>query len=102
MSWESRGGKGVYDTRSTRRNGHIQRADIGCGKGAQIIALFDAEERAERAAAAAAWREQKARADELDQLITALVQVTAALATAALLEAGYSQHPRTWRRRRAG
>jgi hypothetical protein len=99
MSWESRGGKGAYYTRSTRRNGHIQREYLGCGEVAQIIAFFDAGDRAERAAEAAAWREQKAREDGLDQMITELVHLTDALATAALLGAGCYQHHRQWRRR---
>lgn len=99
MSWEKRGDWGPYYTRSRRQGGKIQREYVGTGKPARIIATFDDLDREEREAKAWTWREQKARDAELDGMIAEIVTATDALATAALIRAGYYQHHRTWRRR---
>jgi hypothetical protein len=99
ISWETRGGKGPYYTRSTRKNGRIVGEYHGCGEVAQLIALFDAEERAERAAAEVALRAEEERGADLDQLIANVDAATDTVTAAALLDAGCYQHHRQWRRR---
>jgi hypothetical protein len=99
MSWETRKGQGAYYTRSTRKNGRIVRKYLGRSEVAQLIAWFEAEDRNDRDAAAAAWRAQKARDAALDQLIADVIALTETLATGALLNAGCYQHHRGWRRR---
>jgi hypothetical protein len=99
MSWESRNGKGAYYTRSRRKSGRIVREYHGCGEVAQLIALFDAAERTERVAAVAAWRAEKVRGADLDQLIADIDAATDILTAAALLDAGCYQHHRQWRHR---
>ena len=103
MGWETRGGRGRYYTRSSREHGRVLRAYVGTGPAAEAAAELDALERAARAVAAAAWRAERARLEELDAAAAAFDAAAEALARAALLAAGYRRHHRSeWRRRRDG
>ena len=103
MAWETRGGRGHYYTRSRRVGGRILREYLGSGPAAEVAGELGALERAARAAAAAAWRAERARLEELDAAVAAFDRAAEALASAALLAAGYRRHHRgEWRRRRHG
>ena len=103
MAWETRRGRGRYFTRSKRVGKRVIREYLGTGPAAELAAELDALERAARAAAAATWRTERARLEELDAAVAAFDRSVEALARAALLAAGYHQHHRgEWRRRRDG
>jgi hypothetical protein len=101
VAWDVRNGTRYY-YRSVREGRRVRRVYLGTGPGGERAAAEDAARRARRQAQPEARRDEQARRDEADALITDLVRLTDALARAALMAAGYFRHARgAWRRRRA-
>jgi hypothetical protein len=91
-----------YYTRSRKVRGRVIREYVGGGFIGELAAVADDRARAERAAKASEWREEKARLATLDAQLDALETQTRFIADAALQAAGFHQHKRQWRRKRAG
>jgi hypothetical protein len=101
MGWETRKRGGRYYTRSKKINGRVVREYVGGGELAAAIALLDAEERADRSAERAAWRERERKLDEAEEVLQNLSDTIEAYARAVLYAAGYHRHKNgEWRRRR--
>ena len=101
MGWEYRGSHGPYYTRSKKINGRVIREYVGGGEMGGIAALLDAEDRAERSAERAAWRERERKLDEAEEVLQNLSDTIEAYARAVLYAAGYHRHKNgEWRRRR--
>src|SRR5262249_28483842 len=100
MSWETRRGRGRYYTRSTRRNGRIERRYFAAGADAEDAAAGDAARRAERQARAQARREQEAWWSALARPLNHLCLLSAQVLHAALLAAGFHRHGGVWRKKR--
>ena len=102
MGWETRGGCGRYYTRSRKVNGRIIREYVGTGIVAELAALHDAEERAQRLAERERIQNEEARWTAATAALVELSQLLDGLTAAALISAGYHQHHREWRKRRHG
>ena len=101
MGWERRKRGGLYYTRSRKLDGRVVRQYIGTGLLGEMVAVMDAQERAERKAEAAAWRGKQERLETADGPVDALCEVAEAVTHGALILAGYYRHHRgEWRRRR--
>jgi hypothetical protein len=97
MGWD----KGRYYTRSRKENGRVVREYFGTGELAEMMAMLDASDRAEREALMEARRAEKAELESLGAGVKELDELTDQLARAALVAAGYRQHKRgEWRRSR--
>ncbi len=73
---------------------------VGCGDVGATLAEIDNLALRERQAARNALGEEAERAKELDGVIGDLYRAAEQAATEALVEAGFHQHKRQWRRRR--
>jgi hypothetical protein len=103
MSWETRGGKARFYTRSVQRNGKTYRLYYGNGPAAEAAAAEDAARRAARQALAEARRQEKARWQILENPLRELCLLTDLVSHTALVLAGYRFHRHSeWRRRRHG
>ena len=101
MGWEHRGPHGPYYTRSKKINGRVVREYVGGGEFGAVIALLDAEERAERSAERAAWLEREGELDEAEEILSSVSDAIEAHTRATLYAAGYHRHKNgEWRRRR--
>ena len=101
MGWERRERGSLYYTRSRKVNGEVIREYVGGGALGELAALIDAEERLRREEAAAAWREERERLEELASLVDELCEDVEIIARSALLAAGFRRHKRgEWRRKR--
>jgi hypothetical protein len=101
MGWERRRTAGPYYTRSRRLNGRIEREYIGKGPVANLVAGWDAEDRAARAAEHKAEREYRRDLERLDELVETNDHLAECLARVALVATGhYRHHGGEWRRRR--
>jgi hypothetical protein len=99
MAWETRHGKGLYYTRTIRRNGRFAREYIGTGPEAELAAALDASRRAERVARAEAQKAEQARWHGACGLLRQFDRLADTLLRASLLAAGFHQHDRgAWRR----
>jgi hypothetical protein len=94
MSWEQRNGSGKYYTRSRRVNGKIVRQYIGTGDLAELAAMLDAEERAERQAEAETRADERLQLHELEGFCSEVDN----LASVYLLMSGCYKHKGEWRR----
>ncbi len=100
MSWQSRGNK-MYFYKSLRLNGRVRCWYFGSGPAAELAATEDQIHRLERQEARERLQAAQARQQAVDAALDRLCEVTALLARAALLAAGYHQHARgEWRKRR--
>jgi hypothetical protein len=97
MAWDERG----YYYRSEREGKTVRRTYIGRGYAADVVSQLDAAERRNREAERAARRDEQTEQDALDAPLNELNDLADALARAALTAAGYHQHKRQWRKRRA-
>jgi hypothetical protein len=95
MSW-----KNGYYYRSRRQGAHVRSEYIGSGMFAELIAEEDQLEAEQRAADQAAWQEEVRHFKQQDRAINDALDLVDTLADAALLQAGYHQHKRQWRRNR--
>jgi hypothetical protein len=86
---------------SARADGQPRRQYVGGGPVGEAAATADARRRVEREIQARAWRREQARRDAALAPLLELCRLTDLLAEAALLAAGFHQHSRAWRRRRA-
>jgi hypothetical protein len=101
MSWETRGGKARFYTRSVKRNGKTHRLYFGNGPAAEAAAAEDAARRAARQALAEARRQEQARWLVLETSLRELCLLTDLASHTALVLAGYRFHGHSeWRRRR--
>ncbi len=101
MAWERRERGGPYYTRSKKVNGRVVREYVGGGVLGELAALMDAEERLQRGAEEAAWREERERLEELAGLVDESCEAVEAITRAALLAAGFRRHNRgEWRKPR--
>ncbi len=101
MGWETRKRGGRYYTRSKKINGRVVREYVGGGEVGAMIALLDAEDRAERLAERAAWRGRERELDEAEDIVQNLGDAIEAHVRAVLCAAGYHRHKNgEWRRRR--
>jgi hypothetical protein len=99
MAWERRGSQ-TYYYRSVRRNGRVTKDYLGTGPLAALYAAADAERQAQYQAEAAAWRQEQAALDALDQQIDAWWDMSTVLLKMTLYAEGYYQHDRgAWRKR---
>jgi len=100
MGWETRG-SGTYYYRKRKVNGRVVNEYIGTGITARFVVAEEAEARRERAATAAKDREEQATMAAHETDLDAFCDLTDALVSAALLDAGYHRHHRgEWRKRR--
>src|SRR5271154_7173182 len=102
MSWEKRGKRGPYYTRSWHVNGKVVRMYIGGGAAGNAAAVIDCARRS----LLAVYRWERSRiVNEIREFETDLLlfdSLCTLLARDALLAAGYHQHARgQWRKRRA-
>ena len=99
MAWERRGSQ-TYYYRSVRRNGRVTKDYLGTGPLAALYAAEDAERQAQHQAEAAAWRQERAALDALDQQLDTYWNAATLLLKAMLYGEGYYQHDRgEWRKR---
>jgi hypothetical protein len=97
MGWD----RGRYYTRSRKVGGRVVREYVGIGRVAELAAQMDALARENRRLKALELRREKADLAALDDQIERLIEMTALVARAALLAAGYHQHKRgKWRKKR--
>jgi len=97
MAWE----RGYY-YRVRKEGGRVVREYFGKGEPAELMAQFDAINRADREAEREARRVKKAELEALDAPFNELNDLADLLARAALVAAGFHQHNRgEWRKRRA-
>jgi hypothetical protein len=102
MGWETRKRGGRYYTRSRKVGGRVVREYIGGGTLGEAVAECDAQERAERRAAAACWQRERDQLAALDALMHDFSRQVDIQMRAALCAAGFHQHDRgEWRRERA-
>lgn len=100
MAWETRG-SGTYYYRKRKVNGRVISEYIGTGLAARYVAAEEAQARRERAAATAKERGERAAMAGHEAGLDAFCDLTNALVSAALLDAGYHRHHRgEWRKRR--
>ena len=97
MSWETRGGRGRYYTRTRKVGGRSVREYLGCGPEAHAAAAADALLHAERQRQYAARREERARLREHDGQVVRLFEVAGLVASAALAASGLHRHHGEWR-----
>jgi hypothetical protein len=103
MAWETRNGRGAYYTRSRRQGRRVVREYLGKGMVAELAAVLDARDQAERREKRQALARERERLEAADEPLAELCRLTDLLARGALLAAGYHQHARGhWRRRRGG
>lgn len=100
MAWETRNGKGRYYTRSRKEGGRVVRVYIGGGATGEAAAAADRRQREHLASERLAHAEKAARFNAADDALAAFCTSVDAQLRAALLEAGYHQHKREWRRKR--
>ena len=99
MSWIQRGPH-TYYYRSVRHGGRVTKEYLGTGPLAELAAAADVEQREERDAARAVWRQERADLEALDQQLDAWWNASRVLLTATLYTEGYYQHDRgEWRKR---
>jgi hypothetical protein len=97
MGWE----RGKYYTRSRKVNGRVVREYVGGGLIGSLAAQLDASEREQRALSRAEADLRRAEAEALADELLAVDRLAAALASAALVAAGFRKHNRgEWRRKR--
>ena len=96
MAWD----RNRYYSRSRRQNGRVVRHYIGIGSVAIAAAAEDAQRRAERDAARAAWKAAKARQAALAAPFKVLDELVSLLSRAILLRSGLKRHGGQWRRPR--
>ncbi len=100
MAWETRG-SGIYYYRKRKVNGRVISEYIGTGFAALYVASQEAQARQERADAAEKERAEQVKTTAHEAELDSFCGLTDALASAALLEAGYHRHHRgEWRKRR--
>jgi hypothetical protein len=97
VGWDN---DGRYYTRSRKVNGCVVREYCGQGSIGQMCALMDADRRARREAERAAWLEEKAHLEALEEQLESLCRLADLLSRAAIVAAGYHQYKRQWRRKR--
>ena len=105
MGWERRG-SGTYYYCKERQGGRVVSRYIGRGELAHAIAGLDDLDRRGRENARLQHRQAIEQARRTTAAAEAalrdLDRVTTAAVTAALIEAGYHQHKRQWRKKRDG
>jgi len=96
MGWEMRRSRGKFYYRSYRRKGRVRKKYVGSASdnATQIIALADRLQRAERKAAAAASRAERAAYEEANALVVAWCAESDLLTTAGLACAGFYRKQR--------
>jgi hypothetical protein len=92
MAWESRNGRGAYDTRSRRCEGKVIREYIGSDETAKVIAKIDDIERQVRKEELVAQRELRAELDAIDTHAEQLGELADVLMRAIIIASGYHQH----------
>jgi hypothetical protein len=97
MGWD----RGRYYSRSVRVNGRVRREYVGGGETGFLAAAADADRRALRAEKSGVWEKEKSQLETLDADLEALDEVAGLLTQAAFVAAGFHQHKRQWRRKRA-
>ena len=101
MAWETRRRGGRYYTRSRKENGRVVREYVGKGEVAQAIAQLEALDRQRQAAESEIQRRERARLEDLEELVAAVDKAADRAFRAAMEAAGYCQHDRgAWRKRR--
>lgn len=100
MAWEQRG-RSRYYTRSRRIGGRVRREYVGTGPWAELAAIEDRTERAERRRLVRARNGLLAKLDVARDLLRGFDERVSLLFRATLLAQGFHQHARgLWRRRR--
>lgn len=99
MAWEERNGKAYY-YRKRRVGTQVRSEYVGSGVSGEGEATEVARDRAERAAARARWKAERAVIEADDGAYDAMADVLALLTRGVLLANGYHRHKRQWRRRR--
>lgn len=99
MAWEQRRGRPYY-YRKVRQGERVYSKYVGAGLLAQLAAKEDDDQRRHRAAQRAADHAAHQVEAQIDQQLTAVESVIAALTRAALFAAGYHQHKGQWRMKR--
>ena len=103
MSWERRKRGGQYYYRAKKIGGRVVKQYLGAGPVAELVAARDAQDRAERLAAATIRNTERNRLTNLDEAVQAPHDAIESLLRAHLVLAGYHRHARgEWRRRRHG
>ena len=102
MSWEKRQRGGRYYTRTRRVRGMRVREYVGTGPIAELIALFDEEDRCAREAKRAVERHRMAEGQGAEGVVQELWAAASRYMTSELEAAGFRRHHRgEWRRRHA-
>ena len=101
MAWERRRNGRLYYYRARSVNGRVVKEYIGRGPVAEKAAAEDAVQRAEREAKVEAERRRREEFKAARASLVDLCDQCDVLMKGALIHAGYHQHKREWRRRRA-
>lgn len=99
MGWESRRGH-RYFYRKRRTGGRVTSAYVGTGEWVEALANLEQADRMERAIEHEYRHDERAREQVAEAAFDEVTTLIEALATGALLAAGYHTHKGTWRRRR--
>jgi hypothetical protein len=98
MSWEVRQQRKYYYRVRRDQEGRLAKTYVGTGAAAKLAVAEDQRRRIERERQQAIQRAEKQRLQTLDMQLTDLTKVTKTLVKATLLNSGYHQHKRTWRK----
>lgn len=99
MGWKTINGRRYY-YQARRVGRRVVTEYVGGGRVAALIAEFDGQNRAARAAALDAERARRQEDRDLDAALDTLVTEARSEADALIEAAGYHLHKRQWRRRR--
>jgi hypothetical protein len=100
MGWERRDNQS-YFYRKERTPGGIRSVYVGHGEFALLMAQLEAMKREGRKAQQVERRQEWRGVAALDQNIDRLAQLSNTLTEAVFLTAGFHQHKRQWRKKRA-
>jgi hypothetical protein len=102
MAWETRGDSGrTYYYRKRKVDGRVVNEYVGSGPLATLEASRAAQDRRERAVAAAVERAEREPFEANEAGLDALCELTDGLVATVLMDAGYHRHHRgEWRKRR--
>lgn len=100
MGWEQRGNHSYY-YRKERDGSRVKSVYVGRGEIARLDAAFTAMRQQDRTIAKANDRAKLATFNQLDADIDALSHLTSSVTQVALIAAGFHEHRRQWRKRRA-
>lgn len=101
MGWEQRNGRYYYYYRKERSGGRVRSVYVGRGEIAEMAATLDGIPRDNHETESIEEQNELEALNLLDESIDALARLASTLTQAVLITAGFHQHKRQWRKRKA-